>query len=121
MLGNLRISSKLLVMVGLSVLGILVVAGVGLSALKDNLLEDRKTKLKDLVLMARQAVELDYQSAKKAGLSDADAMEQSKRVIRTLRFGNDDYFYALGEKGVIHAHPNPKMENVVLYDKPDAD
>ena len=40
MLGNLRISSKLLVMVGLSVLGIIAVAGVGLSALRDNLLED---------------------------------------------------------------------------------
>jgi methyl-accepting chemotaxis protein len=121
MLGNLRISSKLLVMVGLSVLGILVVAGVGLSALKDNLLEDRKAKLQDLVQVARQVVELDYQNSKKAGLSDADAMEHSKPIIRTLRFGTDDYFYAFNRQGVIQAHPNPKMDNVSFYDKPDSD
>ena len=94
MLGNLRISSKLLVMVGLSVLGILVVAGVGLSALRDNLLEDRKNKLQDVVLLARQAVDLDYQSARRAGLSDSEAFERSRVLLRSLKFGKDDYFYA---------------------------
>jgi methyl-accepting chemotaxis protein len=53
MLGNLRISSKLLMMVGLSVLGIAAVAGVGLSALWNNLLEDRRAKLQDVALLAR--------------------------------------------------------------------
>jgi len=82
MLGNLRISSKLLVMVGLSVLGIVAVAGVGLSALRDNLLEDRKAKLQDVVLLARQAIEVDYQTSKKAGLSDAEALERGKVLLR---------------------------------------
>jgi methyl-accepting chemotaxis protein len=109
------------VMVGLSVLGILVVAGVGLSALKDNLLEDRKAKLQDLVLMVRQALELDYQSSKQAGLSDADAIEHAKPIIRTFRFGKEDYFYAFDQKAVIQAHPNPKMQGVSFYDKPDSD
>jgi len=38
MLGNLRISYKLLIMIGLSVFGIAVVAAVGLSSLWANLL-----------------------------------------------------------------------------------
>ena len=41
MLGNLRISYKLLMIVGLSVLAIAAVAGLGLSALWANLMEDR--------------------------------------------------------------------------------
>jgi methyl-accepting chemotaxis protein len=121
MLGNLRISSKLLIMVGLSVLGIAMVAFVGLSALKSNLLEDRKAKLQDVVLLARQAVDLDYQASKKAGLSDAEAFEKSRALLRSLRFGKDDYFYAFNPEGLVQSHPNPKVENKNLYNAPDPD
>jgi methyl-accepting chemotaxis protein len=121
MLGNLKISSKLLIMVVLSVLGIAAVAAVGLSALRSNLLEDRKAKLQDVVLLARQAVDLNYQASHQAGLSDAEAMERGKALLRTLRFGKDDYFYAFNAQGLVQAHPSPKVENKNLYDAPDSD
>jgi methyl-accepting chemotaxis protein len=105
---NLRISYKLLMMIGLSVLGIAAVAGVGLSALWTNLLEDRKSKLQDVVLLARQALELDYQASRQVGLSESEAVERSKALLHTFRFGKDDYFYALNMQGVVMANPNPK-------------
>ncbi|WP_315830946.1 methyl-accepting chemotaxis protein [Bradyrhizobium prioriisuperbiae] len=120
MLGNLRISSKLMIMVALSVLGIGAVAGVGLSALKDNLLEDRKAKLQELVLLARQALDSDREAAKKAGLSDADVMARSKALIRTLRFDKDNYFYALDMTGTVVANPNEKVEGRNLFNTPDS-
>jgi methyl-accepting chemotaxis protein len=121
MLGNLKISSKLLIMVCLSVFGIAAVAAVGLSALRNNLLEDRKAKLHDVVLLARQAVDLNYQASHQAGLSDAEALERGKTLLRTLRFGKDDYFYAFNPQGLVQSHPNPKVENKNLYDAPDSD
>jgi methyl-accepting chemotaxis protein len=121
MLGNFRISSKLLVMVGLSVLGMLTVAGVGLSALKDNLLEDRKNKLHDVVLLARQAIDLDYQNARQTGLSEAQAFERSRVLLRTLKFGKDDYFYAINQQGLRESHPSPKVEGRNMYDVADSD
>ena len=121
MLGNLRISSKLLIMVGLSVLGIAAVACFGLSTLKTNLLEDRMAKLQDVVTLARQAIDLDYQASKKAGLSDAEAFEKGRALLRTLRFGKDDYFYAFNPEGVVQSHPNPNVENKNLYNAPDSD
>ena len=121
MLGNLRISYKLLIMIGLSVLGIAAVAGVGLSALWSNLLEDRKAKLQDLVLLTRQALDLNYQASRQAGLSDAEAAERAKVLMRTFRFGKDDYFYAIDPKGVAVANPNPKVEGKNLYDAADFD
>ena len=121
MLGNLRISYKLLMMIGLSVLGIAAVAGVGLSSLWDNLLEDRKGKLQDVVLLMRQALEMDYQASRKAGLSEADALEHGKTLIRTFRFGKDDYFYAIDGQGVAIANPNPKVEGKNLYNAADSD
>ena len=121
MFGNLRISYKLLIMIGLSVIGIAAVAGVGLSALWNNLLEDRKSKLQDVVLVARQAVDFNYQASRQAGLSEAEAVERSKALLRTMRFGKDDYFYALSMQGVVVANPNPKVEGKNLHDVPDSD
>jgi methyl-accepting chemotaxis protein len=121
MLGNLRISYKLLVMVGVSVLGIAAVAGVGLSALWSNLLEDRKAKLQDVVLLARQALDLNYQASRQAGLSEAEAAERGKVLLRTFRFGKDDSLYAINAHGVAVANPNPKVEGKNLYDAADSD
>ena len=121
MLGNLRISYKLLIIVGLSVLAIAAVAGLGLSALWNNLMEDRKTKLQDVVSLVRQSLDLQYQAARRAGLSDADAMEQGKTLIRTFRFGKDDYFYALDSHGITVANANTSIEGRNLYDATDSD
>lgn len=121
MLGHLRISSKLLVMVCFAVLGIVAVAYVGLSALRNNLIEDRKAKLQELVLLAKQTVDLNYQDSRKAGLSDADAFERGRAVLRTLRFGQSDYFYAFNSQGTVQSHPNPKVEGQTLYNSPDPD
>ena len=121
MLGNLRISSKLLLMVALSVLGIAAVAGVGLSALWNNLLEDRKAKLQDVALMARQAIDVDYQASQKAGLSEAETLARSKLLLRSFRFGKDDYLYAFNAQGVLQVNPNPRVEGSNLYDTPDPD
>jgi methyl-accepting chemotaxis protein len=121
MLGNLRISSKLFLMVALSVLGIAAVAGVGLSALWSNLIEDRKGKVQDVVLLARQAIEVNYQASQKAGLSEAETLERGKALLRTLRFGKDDYIYAFNSQGVLQVNPNPKVEGKNLYDTADSD
>jgi methyl-accepting chemotaxis protein len=121
MLGNLRVSSKFLIVVCLSAIGILAVAALGLSTLRGNALEDRRNGLKDLVLVARQMVELEYQASKKAGLSDAETLERSKQVLRSVRFGKDDYFFAVDNGGVQVANPNPKVEGKNFYDLKDSD
>jgi methyl-accepting chemotaxis protein len=120
MLPGLKISTKLVMMVLLSVLGVAAIAAVGLSTLRQNLLEDREAKLRDVVMLARQTIDLDYQSSKAAGLSDAQAFERGKTVLRTLRFGKDDYFYAFNAEGLVQSHPNPNVENKNLYNSPDS-
>jgi methyl-accepting chemotaxis protein len=121
MLANLRISYKLLVMIGLSVLGIAAVAGVGLSALWGNLMEDRKARLQDVVLLARQALDLNYQASRQAGLSETETLERGKALLRTLRFGNDYYFYAFAQGGLVVVTANPKVEGTNMWAVPDAD
>jgi methyl-accepting chemotaxis protein len=121
MLGNLRISYKLLMIVGLSVLAIAAVAGLGLSALWNNLMEDRRGKLQDLVMVAHEALDHNYQDSLKAGLSEADAMERAKALLRTLRFSKEDYVYANNQQGIAVANPNPKVEGRNMLDVADPD
>ncbi len=121
MLGNMRISYKLLLMVGLSALGIVAVAIVGLLVLKDNLLSDRKVKLQDVVNVTIHALEQDYKASKTAGLGDAEIKERGRAIIRALRFGKDDYMFAFGPDGITTAHPNPKVEGQNLLGTADAD
>jgi methyl-accepting chemotaxis protein len=121
MLGNLRISFKLMIMVALAMLGIVAVAVVGLSALKDNLIEDRRSKLENIVQMARQALDRDREAAKSAGLSETDMLARSKALLGSMRFDGDDYFYALGTDGTIEVHISPKLVGQNNIDKPDAD
>jgi methyl-accepting chemotaxis protein len=121
MLGNLRISPKLLIMVCLSVIGIVTVAGFGLSTLKHNLLEDRKNKVQDIVTLARHAAEFEYEASRKAGLSEAETMARIKALLRSLRYGNDDYVVALDKDAVVVSHANPQVEGKNLWDTKDSD
>lgn len=121
MFRNLRISFKLGIMVALAMLGIIAVASIGLSALKNNLLDDRKVMLQELVLVAKQALQLNYQMAKAAARSDAEILEESKALLRSFRFGGDNYFYALDTQGVVRSTPNVKLEGANLFNAVDAE
>jgi len=121
MLGNLRISTKLLFVIGVFVVGVIAVAFMGLVTLRENLVEDRKAKLHDVVLMVRQAVELTQKQSAEAGIPEKDAMEKAKAIVRSLRFGADDYFVAVDSKGVTLAHPNPKVEGNSMMEAKDPD
>ena len=121
MLGNLRIFYKLLMMIGLSVLGIAAMAAVGLSALWGSMMEDRRVKLQDIVTVAREALEYNHQASLKAGLSEADAIERGKALLHSMRFGKDDYVYAISTQGVAVSNPNPNVEGKNLMNAADAD
>lgn len=120
MLRSLRISSKLFTIVLLSILGMTTIAGISLANLRNTLFEDRKAKLKEIVLLARLALETDYLMARKAGKSEPEARERSKAILRTLRFDKDSGFYALNNDGVVEVHPNPKVEGKNMMETKDA-
>ncbi|WP_342723498.1 cache domain-containing protein [Bradyrhizobium sp. B097] len=120
MFGSLRISTKLLVIVLLSVFGMVGIAGIGLSTLKGVLLEDRKAKVKELVLLARTTIESDYQAARKVGLSEQEALERSKLLLRSLHYDKDNPFYAMTSKGVLEVHPKQALEGKDISESKDA-
>ncbi len=121
MFDNLRISVKLQVMVVVAIAGILAVAAVGLLSLRANVLEDRMAKVRELVLLARQTIDIDHQQAVKAGMSENDAKEHAKGILRRLRFDGTNYFFALDSHGLNVAHPDPRQEGRQMWDSRDSD
>ena len=121
MLGNLRISTKIVVLIGVFVVGVIAVAMLGLVTLRQNLFEDRKAKLQDLVTTAEQVAESTYKQLREAGASEQDATERVKTVIRGLRFGDGDYFFVVDPKGVFVVHPNAALEGKSQWDLKDPD
>ncbi|QOZ31659.1 methyl-accepting chemotaxis protein [Bradyrhizobium sp. CCBAU 53421] len=120
MFGSLRISTKLLIIVFLSIIGMIGTAGIGLSTLKDTLLRDRMAKVKELVLLARTAIEADYQAARAAGLSEQEARERSKTLLRSLHYDNDNRFYAATKAGILEVHPKQALEGKDMMQTKDA-
>ncbi|MFZ1173697.1 methyl-accepting chemotaxis protein [Bradyrhizobium sp.] len=108
-------------MIGLSVVGIAAMAAVGLSALWGNMMEDRRAKLQDIVTLAHEALDYNYQTSRQTGLSEADTMERAKTLLRNMRFGKGDYVYAIDRQGVAVSNPNPKVEGKNLLDAVDPD
>lgn len=121
MRGNMRISTRLIVIVAASVAGIVAVAWLSLSALRTNLVEDRKSKLEDVVRLAICALEQDRQSSIRAGLSEEQTLARSKELLRALKFGKDDYVFALDMSGNVAVHPNLKVEGANLMAAADPD
>jgi methyl-accepting chemotaxis protein len=48
-------------------------------------------------------------------------MERGKMLLHTLRFGKDDYVYAINSQGIAASNPNPKVEGKNLLDVADTD
>jgi methyl-accepting chemotaxis protein len=121
LLGNLRISTKFLINISIFVVGIIAVAVMGLMELRENLIEDRKGKLRDLVTVAEQVVAFNAKLVADGTLPEADAVARSKDVLRSLRFGNDDYVFVIDSQGVNLVHPNPKVIGQNMLENKDSD
>ncbi|HLJ21448.1 MAG TPA: methyl-accepting chemotaxis protein, partial [Stellaceae bacterium] len=121
MLGKLRISTKLMVVIGVLVIGVVAVAMLGLVTLRQNLVEDRKIKLHDLVTTAQQVAESTYKRLSAAGVPEKEAVESAKAVLRGLRFGEADYFFVIDPEGVFIVHPNAELEGKSQWDLKDPD
>ena len=121
MLGNLRISTKFLITIGVFIVGVIAVAAMGLMELRQNLVEDRKIKVHDIVTIAQQVVAAEGKLAESGAVSQPDAMARAKAALGSLRFGNDDYIFVIDSKGVNLVHPNPKVVGQNMLDNRDSD
>ena len=118
---KLKVATRLHILVFLALLGLTGLCVANLIQLKDSMLQDRKTKLQNLVQLAVGTAS-HYQELAAAGkLSEADAQTAAKDALRKLRYSKDDYFFALDPQGAFVFHGvKPALEGKNMMDAKDA-
>ncbi|WP_298399073.1 methyl-accepting chemotaxis protein [uncultured Azonexus sp.] len=119
-LANLRVATRMQLLIGLTLVGLIVLCLVSLFQLKDSMLEDRKQKTRDIVEVALGIVKHHHQLASAGKISEEDAKNAARDSLRDLRYGEDDYYFGFDTEGVYFLHGgNPKLEGQNKLDMQD--
>ncbi len=117
---NLRISLKLGLLVALAVIGYIVNIGAGLLNLRDNLMEDRMLKTRNVVEVAHGVVGHYHALARSGALSGAEAQAAAMEALRTLRYDGQEYFWINDMQHHMVMHPiSPQLVGKDLSDLKD--
>jgi methyl-accepting chemotaxis protein len=117
---RMRVSARLLI-AGFSVfLGLAVIASYTLMEIRSEAIDAHTTRIKDLVESSMGIVGNYQKLEADKKLSREEAQLQAKEALRTLRFGNDDYYFLYDFEGrALMVAGNPKIEGQVMLGKTD--
>ncbi|GAB6044282.1 methyl-accepting chemotaxis protein [Endothiovibrio diazotrophicus] len=111
LLDSLPLNAKLALIVGVPLTGLLLSLAVSLISLRDNLFEDRRVKTRHLVETAYTLVAHYHQRARAGEIDDAEARRQALDALRTLRYGEDEYFWVNDLEPRMVMHPiKPQLD-----------
>jgi len=122
MLASMKITTRMLLMVLLALVGMVLVGAIGLNNLRHNLLLDREAKTKSLVEAAQSIAAAYYEKAQKGQMPEADARAKALADMAVLRYEGKNYFWVNDFDGVLLMHPfRPKEIGKSMLDskKPD--
>jgi len=88
---------------------------------RDQTLERRKTLLKEVAAPLVIALDALRAAADSGELTMDEAQSRAKDMLRSVRFGNDDYFFTYNRDLTAIAHPDERFEGRNLTDLQDAD
>jgi len=117
LLKNVRITFKLAVLVALALLSVLLVAGAALQKTRLTMLEDRQIKTQHVVETAVGVVKHVYARYQAGELSEEQARTEAMELLRSLKYGGNEYFWINSLEPRMIMHPN----NRELEGKPLAD
>jgi methyl-accepting chemotaxis protein len=102
---SMRVSTRMTLLVGLALVGLLVLSFLALLQIRNSMLEDRKQDTKHLVQVGIGILTQYHKMAQEGKISEEDAKATALNTFRGLRYGNNDYFYIYDSKGMSVMHP----------------
>jgi len=119
-LAKLRVATRMQLLVGLTLVGLIVLCLVSLSQLKSSMLEDRQEKTHAMIDVALGIIAHHHQLASSGVLSEDAAKQAARDTLRQLRYGEDDYFFGFDTDGLYFLHGgNPSVEGQNKWDMQD--
>lgn len=92
---NMCISTRMQILIGLTLIGLLVLCFAALMQLKGTMLDDRKQKTRNLVEVALGTLAYHHKLAEDGKMSSEDAKKASRESLRGLRYETSDYFFII--------------------------
>lgn len=93
LLSTLRVATRMQLLVGLTLIGLIVLCLTALVHLKSGMLEDRKQKTRNLVESAAGVLEHFRKQAAEGKLSEEEAKRLARETLRSQRYDNGNYFF----------------------------
>ena len=120
MLKNYPINIRLMLIVGLAVIGFIAVTTAALTNLRSNLLEDRQIQTRALVESAVSFVASYHQRSLDGDLTDEEARTQAMAGLNAMRYGDNDYFFVIDDHPAMVMHPiRPELDGSDLTQSAD--
>ena len=105
----MKLHHRLTLMVICTVLGLLLIAGFGLSALRSNMLENKRSEIYTVLNLAAQQVAYYQEQEQRGILSRAAAQAKAIEALSSLRDGKKTYLWARTVDALGLVHPNPEV------------
>jgi len=110
-LNRLRIKEKLALVLAISALALVATIALGASLLHQKIFAAREQQDKQLVEVALHIVQNWYENEQSGAMTREQAQAGAIAMLRSLRYGNDEYFWINRYDGVTVLHANqPKLE-----------
>ena len=119
-LGNLKIGTRLAMVVLAGIIGTIVVAAVQMHSIRENLIQDRMVQIRTLVQSAQAVFERYEKFVKEGTLDRAEAQARAKTAIESMIYENGGYFFVYDEKGtVVSLITRPELVGKNLIERKD--
>jgi methyl-accepting chemotaxis protein len=109
MFGRMRISHRLLLLVPVLLITLVTTVSLGMSELRQSLLDDRREAVKNLVQVGSNVLAIWYAREKSGALSREAAQKGAVEELTRLRFADNNYFFAQNYEGVTVLHADPAL------------
>jgi methyl-accepting chemotaxis protein len=103
---KLTLSQRLWLIVGGTTVSLVIMALVGLTALRASMLEERHSQITTLLNLAENVCAHFHELQQKGDLTEEQAKAKAAEALLALKHG-DDYFYVRDEKDHLWVHINP--------------
>ena len=119
-LSGLRVSTRIYVLIGLTLLGLLTLCVIALFQLKDSMMEDRKAKVRNLVEYAHTQLTYYEEQARSGKMPLEQAQALAKDSLRKARYDEKEYFWINDFHPRTVMHPiKPELEGKDQSDNKD--
>jgi methyl-accepting chemotaxis protein len=118
---SMRVSTRMQILIGLTLIGLLVLCFAALLQLKSTMLDDRKQKTRNLVEVALGTLAHHHKLAEEGKLSPDEAKNAAREALRGLRYETSDYFFIIDTNvNYVLMPPKPESEGKNAADAKDA-